>query len=108
MATPEQVAALRLLIDEPDETTYTDVALSNKIDARQGNLDLAAYDVWTEKASAAADLVDVSEGGSSRKMGDLHEQAMAMAKFYAERAQSPVVPPDGQGPGVRIKRLVRP
>ena len=72
MATPEQVAALRLLIAESDELNYTDTVLGDRLDAVTGNGDLVAYQIWTEKAAGAATLVDISEGGSSRKMGDIY------------------------------------
>lgn len=82
MATPEQIAALRLQISEPDDAEpYTDAALSTRLDT-DGNLNLTAYNIWTEKAAAWAGLADITEGGSSRKQGDLHEQALAMAKHF--------------------------
>jgi hypothetical protein len=108
MATPEEVAALRLLIAEPEDTDpYTDPDLSARLDAAGGNANLVAYEVWTEKAAATAGMVDVSEGGSSRKMGDLYEQALSMAANFASRATAETLPPDGAGT-VRIKRLTRP
>lgn len=108
MATPDDITKLRLLVAEPDDTTYTDAVLVTRLDAAFGNENVVAYEIWTEKAAAAAQLVDVSEGGSSRKMGDIYEQALAMAKTFAERAQSPVTPPDGSGTGVRVRQITRP
>lgn len=107
MATAEQIAALRRLIAESDESTYTDQVLSDLIDASDGNLNTVAYEVWTEKAAAAANLVDVTEGGSSRKMGELHEQALNMAEMFRNRALEATTPPTGST-GVRIRRIVRP
>lgn len=107
MATPEEVAALRLLIAESTEETYTDAQLIEWLDAASGNENLVAYEIWTQKAAGYAGLVDVSEGGSSRKMGDLHEQALNMARVFAERSTAESLPPDGTA-GVRIRKLVRP
>lgn len=107
MATTDEIAALRLLIAEPTEETYADVVLSARLDAAAGNANVVAYEIWTEKAAAAAMLVDVTEGGSSRKMGDIHEQALAMSEAFRTRANSPTTPPGGST-GVRIKRLARP
>lgn len=108
MATAEEIAALRLLIAEPDDDApYDDETLNARLGAATNEYALA-YEIWTEKAAAAAGLVDVSEGGSSRKMGDLHEQALSMAEAMRERANSATTPPDGSGPGLRIKRLSRP
>lgn len=108
MATVEEIAALRLLIAEPDNTApYDDETLSNRLAAATSEYALA-YEIWTEKAAAAAGLVDMSEGGSSRKMGDLHEQALSMAEEMRKRALASTSPPNGSGAGVRIKRLSRP
>lgn len=108
MATVDEIAALRLLIAEPDNLApYDDETLNARLTAAASEYALA-YEIWTEKAAAAAGLVDVSEGGSSRKMGDVYEQALGMADAMRERANSATVPPDGSGAGIRIKRLTRP
>lgn len=100
MATVDQIASLRLLIGEPiDAEPYTDAALSARIDAA-GDLNTVAADVWQEKAARYADLVDTSEGGSSRKMGDLHEQALNMVAHF--RSMTPAATG-----GTRIRRLGR-
>lgn len=105
MATPEEIAALRLLIAEPGSDTYTDVALSDRLDAAAP--DQVAYEIWTEKAAKFAQLVDISEGGSSRKQGDLYEQALGMAKVFADRVTTGTAPPGVAG-RTRVSRLVRP
>ena len=104
MATPEEIAALRLLIAEPEPDTYSDEDLNARLDASDQYT--VAFDIWTEKAAAAAGLVDMSEGGSSRKLGDVYEQALGMAEAMRERAVSATNPPTGAG--IRIKRLSRP
>lgn len=107
MATADEVAALRLLIAEPlNKEPYTDSALSVRLDA-DGNADVTASNIWTEKASAWAALADISEGGSSRKQGDLHEQALNMAAYFRKRVADESAP-DGAGTGVRIAKLRRP
>jgi hypothetical protein len=108
MATAEEIAALRLLIAEPnDAAPYTDLALATLLD-NSSNEYAAAFEVWTQKAAGAAGLVDISEGGSSRKMGDLYEQYLSMAEGMRLRAISATQPPDGFGPGIRIRKLARP
>lgn len=105
MASAAAIASLRLLIAEPDQTRFTDQQLSDAIDAAAGNVNKAAYEVWVMKAASAADLVDMSEGGSSRKMGDLHEQALSMAAHFASEISGAV----GDGPKpTRIRKLARP
>lgn len=108
MATVAEIAALRLLIAEPDDAApYDDATLNTRLTAALGKEYVLAYEIWTEKAAAAAGLVDVSEGGSSRKMGDVHEQALNMAEEMRKRALSKPVP-DGSLAGIRIRRMTRP
>ena len=107
MATPEQIAALRLLIAEPaDSATYTDAVLGAMIDAADDELNQAAYEVWVQKAAAAAELVDISEGGSTRKMGDIYEQALSMAKHFGGQVPGGVEPDAPRY--TRLKKLARP
>lgn len=107
MATLQQVTALRLLIAEPDDVDpYTETALYARIDGVTGNLDLLAYQIWTEKAAAAAGLVNISEAGSSRASGDLYEQALDMAKVFAERAGQGA-DPSSPNKRTRLHRLTR-
>lgn len=104
--TAADVERLRTMVAEPDDTLpFTDAALQKYIDDAGADLNLAAANVWTAKAASAADLVDVSEGGSSRKLGDLHEQALAMASHYSSQVSG------GTGPDAprytRLSRLSR-
>lgn len=108
MATAEEIAELRLLIADTDSANYkyTDTQLSNLIDGKSGDLNASAYDVWVQKAASAAELVDISEGGSSRKMGDVYEQALDMARHFGSQV------PGGVDPGAprlpRLSKLRRP
>jgi len=83
MATPEQIAELRRKISEPDEATYLDATLSMMIDDANGDLDAVAVSIWEEKAATYAELVDISEAGSSRKNGQLYSNALAMAAYFS-------------------------
>lgn len=104
MATAEEIAALRLLIAEPEPDTYSDEVLDARLGTAANEYALA-YEIWTEKAASAAGLVDMSEGGSSRKLGDVYEQALGMAEAMRERSQSATSPPTD---ATRVKRLTRP
>lgn len=107
MATAAEIAALRLLIAEPDDAEpYDDATLAARLDGASNEYALAS-DIWTEKAASAAGLVDITEGGSSRKMGDLYEQALGMAASMRDRALSDT-PDTPVGRSVKIKRLARP
>lgn len=95
MASPEQIAELRRKISEPDESTYTDEMLGGLIDAASGNINGVAADIWEEKASTYAELVDYSEAGSSRKNGQLYKNALEMAAYYRGlESSTPVVGTD--------------
>jgi hypothetical protein len=102
MATADEVAAFRLLIAEPDETTYSDAALSGILDSAS-SVNAAAATIWTQKAAAAATLVNVSESGSSRSLGDIQRNALAMAKVFTDAIEEDPV----TATGVRVRRIVR-
>lgn len=105
MATESEIAALRAAIGQPaNEEPWTDAALGALIDAANGDLNLAAYNAWMSKAASAASMVDISEGGSSRKMSDVHKNALAMAAVYKGQISPDSPPVTG---GSRLYRLSR-
>lgn len=84
MATAEEVLKLRQYINEPDDCgEWADVRLGEYIDA-SSNLYNAAAEIWGIKAGQYSGLVNVSESGSSRSLGDLLKNAERMAKHYRE------------------------
>lgn len=82
MADAAAVAELRRLIDEPDQTTYTDDQLGARLDAVGGDTMALASTMWREKAARFAGLIDVKEGTSDRKMSQLYQQALRMADSF--------------------------
>lgn len=106
MATAEEIAEFRLLIDEQaDKLPYTDSRLGERIDGATSIQALAAA-IWTEKAAAYAALVNTSESGSSRSLGDLQDKALRMAATFS--ALDPNAPGTGAAVrGVRMSRLTR-
>lgn len=98
MATEDQIWKLRLAIDESDDSNgWTDERLSGIIEESL-TINAAAAQVWSLKAAQYASLVDVSESGSSRKLGDLHKNALSMAQSFVsadgdavEASSGPVV-----------------
>jgi len=80
MADPTAVAELRRLINQPDNAEpWTDEYLSSRLDAWPGSTSALAAVIWREKASSYAELVDVQEGNSNRKLSQLYTQALKMA-----------------------------
>ena len=87
MATTDQLEALKraMSFTAADDEAYPDNLLAAVIDAA-GSVDAAAARLWREKAAATAGLVNVTEAGSSRSLGNLSAQAAAMAKMYEDAA----------------------
>ena len=106
MATAEDIAEVRANTNEPNEDHYTDDQLSSIIDS-WGDLDAASAAIWRLKAGKYADLADVQDGSSRRSLGDLHEQALAMAKSYSDLAASGGSTIGGMRPG-RTRAIERP
>lgn len=107
MATIDEVAQLRLMVGEPDNSTYTDAMLGALLDGYATStlaLSRAARDIWYQKAASYADLVDISEGGSQRKNGDLQKRALTMAELYAGQVSAE---DSGDFRPTRISRLSR-
>lgn len=108
MASAEQIASLRRMIDDPagSTQTYSDLALSALIDQAEGVLEAAASELWQEKAATFSRLVNVSESGSSRSMGDLYKNALAMAKYYKDQVTTTIEVETTQR--ARVRPIVRP
>lgn len=83
-----EITALRRITGEyPAGTSaYANDELAGILTARNGDRHAAAYDVWTQKAAAAAALFDWSADGGDYKQSALYDRYMAMAA--AEKAQS--------------------
>ena len=92
------VTVLRRLIDEPTTDVYADAELQARLDAVAGDGTLVARDVWAEKMAAASSLVDISEGGSQRKMSQAYDHAKAMWDHYNELV---LLAGDGNSPVLR-------
>jgi hypothetical protein len=84
MASEDEILELRQLVAEADDSSgFEDEYLSLIIDATE-SMNAAASKVWSIKAGRYASLVDVTESGSSRKLGDLRKNAAEMAAYYGD------------------------
>lgn len=112
MATAAEIAAFRLLINEPNDVApWTDAAINDFLDQylnADGSVDLdwAASHVWTEKASSTVGLVDMTENGSTRKLSDIHKNMLSMAEMF--RARSPRASAEDASSRPRTRPIVRP
>lgn len=102
MATQEEINQARALV--PD-TQLTDEQIGDIIDASDC-LNQAVGKIWGELAGKLANLVNISEAGSSRSMGDLQKNALAMAKYYADLGCGTEITP--HTPRTRTRAIVRP
>lgn len=82
MATTE-IEQLRALTDGGQGKT--DAELQAILDA-EGSISAAARYVWRMLAATYSSMVDVSESGSTRKLGDLYKNALTMADSFTEAA----------------------
>lgn len=91
MATESEILRLRRAADIPeDDPVYTDEVLGALID--EFGFNISARNIWREKASSYAALVDTTESGSSRRMSQLYSQALAMAASWGT-SDDDVTPP---------------
>jgi hypothetical protein len=79
MATQEEIDAVRALV--PD-TPLSDEQIGAIIDDSDC-ANQAIGKIWGQYAGTLSGLVNISEAGSSRSMGDLQKNALNMAAYYA-------------------------
>lgn len=105
MATTEEITEVRRMTGEVNGGTYTNEQIGAYID-EAGDLNLAASRIWREKAADYAEVVDITEAGSSRKNSALYKNAMEQAAYYEGQGggdPTPVV-----GSYTTTRRIVRP
>lgn len=84
MATPLQLSDLRAMIaDETQPHQFEDADLNARIDTAEGDLRFVAGQVWSVKAARLSNLVDVTDGPSSRKLSQMHDHALKMSEHYS-------------------------
>jgi hypothetical protein len=83
MATSQEIAELRIEIREPNNAEpYTDDFLGGLIDSY--GITESAHKVWIAKRNSVAALVDISEGGSSRKMSQVFDNYQKIVAGYED------------------------
>lgn len=76
------VRRLRSMIAESSQDTYPDSLLHAMLLRNDRFLEVTAAEVWREKMSEYAEIVDTSEGGSSRKLSQLYDRAKTQSEYY--------------------------
>lgn len=80
---------LRRLVSEPsDSSKYDSVRLAAILLAHNGDINLAAAQIWTEKAATYSQLVDMQEGETKRNLSDLMKNALQMANLCKGNSNS--------------------
>lgn len=106
----QDVLMLRRMTNEPaDESDYADNDLQFMLDQTSNRHNRAAARVWREKAAKYADLVNTTEGTSSRQWSKAYEQALAMAKEFdrlADEEEDQETPAAG-GPTIQMRKIIR-
>lgn len=97
----DPLVLVRRYIDDPDKV-YSDTELSDRLTDAAGSPVLVARDVWIEKMAAAAALVNVSEGGSSRALSAVYDHAKDMVAYWSARADA-----EAGTAATVLRRLVR-
>ena len=73
---------LRRMTGLTGDDSWSDTDLEDILTANGADLRLAAASVYEMLAAQYSKMVNVSESGSSRNLGDLYKNAMAMAAAY--------------------------
>lgn len=97
-ATVEDIKRLKRIAPQGP---YNDAELLDLFNAK--GLNGAAAELWQTEVSATARLVDVSESGSSRKMSQAHERALAQFEYYSRLYEAELTPTAENG---AVSRLI--
>lgn len=106
MATNDDYLRLRRMTGEVGSKTYTETDLDEFLTLAGDDINLAASAIWREKASRYADMVNMSEAGSSRSNSDLFAHAKQQEESFAA-ASSGGTGASGGGWST-TRRIVRP
>lgn len=108
MAEQDLIDRLRRMTGETEDNEgYTDTQLATILNENGNNLNSAAAVIWAEKASDYADLVNISEAGSSRSNSDLFKHASDQADRFQRLAdaEDPVAAATAFSTTRRIERV---
>lgn len=105
MATNDEYLRLRRMTGEDDSKKYSNTDLELFIQQANGDLNGAASLIWGEKAGDYADLVNISESGSSRSNSDLFKHAIEQRDYFNSISAAP--PTTTTTTGSTTRRIVR-
>lgn len=95
MATDQERAVIREEADlAANDPFYTDDYLDDLM-LEEGTIRAVVYRIWRRQAARYSKLVDTTESGSSRRMSQLHANALKMVDFYKPVTQEEVAQSSG-------------
>lgn len=80
MASEQAVA--EVLAHLPDDDAWTSEQAGQALDTFAGNVSRAVRSFWAKRAANTADLVDISESGSSRSLSTKHKNAVEQVAYW--------------------------
>ncbi len=92
-------------VDFADENGYDHNKIEDLLDAGQ-TLNTIAAKFWESRWSASAELIDISESGSSRGLSAVTRNARDLAALYRGRADNEIGNPTPTR-GIRSHRMTR-
>lgn len=113
MANPSDLATFTLLVG-PDGFTaeqLEQILDTHTSEAGVVDTDMAAASVWEIRAGRYHALTNMSESGSSRNLGDLYKNAIAMATYFRKKREDDILDPGEPAPAkarTRTTAIVRP
>ena len=105
MANEDIIARLRRMTGETEDDKYSDTMLEVMLGENDNDLNATASKIWGEKASDYADLVNMSEAGSSRANSDLFKHAKEQQAYFGDLAEVGVVETATASTTRRIERV---
>lgn len=102
----DAVLQVRELLGPSSTDDWSNEDIQEKLDAQQTPEQIASA-WWQLRASQTANLIDVSESGSSRQLSAIHKNALEMAKFYDGKVDDAEEDVDVARRGLRSRVLRR-
>ena len=111
MADQSEIQMVLQVLSSDAEVTegYDEEGINAKLDAGS-TLASIASSFWRSKAAETSDLISVSESGSTRDLGAIHKNAIAMMEYWDKQVEKERQITDGEMPKrtrIRFHRTTR-
>lgn len=113
MATELEILDLRALLseDSASDPAWTDGLIGERIDSQTRKSEIVLL-YWRQRAAKTANLVSISENGSTRNLESIHKNAMAQVEYWAgeverEKTEEEEAASDEPRTRIRFHRVTR-